>query len=138
MTNRLRTELEEAEQQSADKELIVEEIPVKEIPDNYVMLFLKRVFNADQATKILPFILFIVGLGMLYIANRHLAEKNIRDIDKISRQVKELSYDYKSTKAELAFKSTLTEVAKRADTLGIKESAQPPAKFTVEDVKDEH
>ena len=75
MTNRLRTELEEAEQQSADKELIVEEIPVKEIPDNYVMLFLKSIFNADQATRVLPFILFIVALGMLYIANRHLGRK---------------------------------------------------------------
>ena len=138
MTNRLRTELEEAEQQSADKELIVEEIPVKEIPDNYVMLFLKSIFNADQATRVLPFILFMVALGMLYIANRHLAEKNIRDIDKISRQVKELNYDYKSTKAELAFKSTLTEVSKRADTLGIKESGQPPVKLTVEELKDEH
>ena len=138
MTNRLRTELEEAEQQSADKELIVEEIPVKEIPDNYVTLFFKSIFNSEQATKVLPFILFIVALGMLYIANRHLAEKNIRDIDKISKQVKELSYDYKSNKAELAFRSTLTEVSKRADTLGIKESGQPPVKITVEDAKDEH
>jgi len=77
--------------------------------------------------------LFLALLGMIYIANRQLAEKNIRDIDKISKEVKDLSYDYKTTKAELAFKSTLTEVAKRADTLGIKESMVPPQKITLEE-----
>ena len=73
-----------------------------------------------QPLRVLPFVLFLAFLGMIYIANRHLAEKNIRDIDKISKEVKELSWDFKSTKAELAFKSTLTEVAKRTDTLGCK------------------
>jgi hypothetical protein len=74
---------------------------------------------------------------MLYIGNRHLSENNIRDIDKIGKEVKELSWEYKSSKADLAFKSTLTEVAKRADTLGIKESQQPPQKITVkEDVQE--
>ncbi len=75
---------------------------------------------------------------MIYIANRHLAEKNIRDIDRIGREVKELSWDYKTTKADLAFKSTLTEVEKKADTLGIKVSITPPQKITVKEVKDEH
>ena len=57
----------------------------------------------------------------------------MRDIDKISKEVKELSWEYKSSKADLAFKSTLTEVAKRADTLGIKTSEQPPQKITVKE-----
>jgi len=70
---------------------------------------------------------------MVYIGNRHLAEKTIRDIDKITKEVKELSWDFKTTKADLAFKSTLTEVARRADTLGVKESLQPPQKITVEE-----
>lgn len=127
MTNRLRTHVEEVE---AEKKLIVEEISHKEIPDNFLMqFFTKGIINAETATSALPFVLFIALLGMIYIANRHLAEKTIRDIDKISKQVKELSWDYKTTKAELAYKSTLTEVAKRADTLGIKESLLPPQKI---------
>ena len=118
--------------------MIVEEKPAKEIPDNYLMQFFTRMFNADSATRALPFVLFLALLGMIYIGNRHLAEKNIRDIDKISKEVKELSWDYKTTKAELAYKSTLTEVAKRADTLGIKISVQPPQKITAEEVQDGH
>jgi len=136
MTNRLRTQIEEEE---ADKKLIVEEKPETEFPDNFLTQFLSKGFiNAESATKALPFVLFLTFLGMIYIANRHLAERNIRDIDKITKEVKELSWDYKTAKADLAYKSTLTEVAKRVDTLGIKESLQPPQKIVAEEVTDEH
>jgi hypothetical protein len=134
--NRLRTEIQEEE----NSELIVEEKPVKkDIPDNFLTQFLSNGFiTADQAVRALPFVLFIALLGMIYIGNRHLAEKNIRDIDKLGKEVKELSWEYKITKADLAFKSTLTEVAKRADTLGIKQSVQPPQKIVVKEAKDEY
>jgi cell division protein FtsL len=138
MTNRLRSQIEEEE---AEKKLIVEEKekPYKEIPDNFLTQFFTKGFiNSETATRALPFVLFLALLGMIYIGNRHLAEKNIRDIDKIGKQVKELSWDYKTTKAELAFKSTLTEVAKRADTLGVKETVEPPQKITAGEVTNEH
>jgi hypothetical protein len=128
MTNRLRTEIQEEE---IEQDLIVEEKPVKqEIPGNFFTQFLSKGFvTAEEATRALPFVLYVAFLCMVYIANRHLAEKNIRDIDKISKEVKELSWDYKVAKADLAFKSTLGEVAKRADTLGVRESIQPPQKI---------
>jgi hypothetical protein len=134
--NRLRSEIPEEE---VEKELIVEEKePEKDISENALwQLFTKR-FSAEKATSALPFILFLAFLGMLYIGNMHLAEKNIRDIDKMSREVKELTWDYKTAKAELAYKSTLTEIAKRVDTLGIKESLEPPQRLKAQEVKDEH
>ena len=131
MTNRLRTEIQE-EEEEAEKKLIVKEMPQKDSPENFLMQFFSKGFiSAEQATNALPFVLYVAFLGMIYIGNRHLAETNIRDIDKITKEVKELSWDYKSTKADLAFKSTLSEVQKRADTLGIKESLQPPQKIVV-------
>jgi len=134
MTNRLRAEIQEEE---VEKELIVEEKqPAKEISESALWQLFKRNFNSEKATSALPFFLFLVFLGMLYIGNMHLAEKNIRDIDKTTKEVKELSWDYKTSKADLAFKSTLSEVAKRADTLGVKESIEPPQKL--KEVKDEH
>jgi len=130
MTNRLRTEIQEEEE--AEKKLIVKEMPQKDIPENFLTQFLSKGFiTAEQATNALPFVLYVAFLGMIYIGNRHLAETTIRDIDKLTKEVKELSWDYKTTKAELAFKSTLGEVQKRADTLGIKESLQPPQKIVV-------
>ncbi|TSJ42861.1 hypothetical protein FO440_01350 [Mucilaginibacter corticis] len=131
MTNRLRTEIEEEEQ---ERELIVEEKPVKEIPDNFFTKFFTREFiTTDEATRALPFVLYLSLLGMIYIGNRHLAEKNIRDIDKLTKEVHELNWEYKVTKADLAYKSTLSEVAKRVDTLGIRESIQPAQKITVKE-----
>jgi hypothetical protein len=132
MTNRLRTEIQEEEE--IEQKLVVEERPVKELPDNlFTQLLAKGAISTDDATRALPFILFVAFLGMLYIGNRHLSEQNIRNIDKLSKEVKELSWEYKSSKAELAFRSTLTEVAKRADTLGIKTAEQPPQKITVKE-----
>jgi hypothetical protein len=131
MTNRLRTEIQEEEKES---ELIVEEKAVKEIPENFLTKFLANGFiGAEDATRALPFILFLAFLGMIYIANRHLAEKNIRDIAKLTKEVHELNWEYKVTKADLAFKSTQSEVAKRADTLGVRESIQPAQKIIVKE-----
>ncbi|MFD2866155.1 FtsL-like putative cell division protein [Mucilaginibacter antarcticus] len=131
MTNRLRSEILEEEKES---ELIVEEKPVKEVPENLFTKFMANGFiAAEDATRALPFILFLAFLGMIYIANRHLAEKNIRDIAKLTKEVHELTWEYKVTKADLAFKSTQSEVAKRADTLGVKESIQPAQKITVKE-----
>jgi hypothetical protein len=136
MTNRLRTEIPEAE---IEKEIVVEENqPVKDYSENALLKLFAKNFNAEKATGALPFVLFMVLLGMLYLGNMHLAEKTIRDIDKTEKEVKELSWDYKTAKAELAYKSTLSEVARRADTLGIKQSIEPPQKLQAEEVKDEH
>src|SRR4051812_19293201 len=104
MTNRLRTEIQEEELE--EEKLIVDEKPLrKDIPDNLFTQFFKNgVITTDDATKALPFIFYVAFLGMLYIGNRHMSENNIRDIDKISKEVKELSWEYKSSKADLAFK----------------------------------
>jgi hypothetical protein len=132
MNNRLKTDILEEEED--ERELIVEEKPVREITENFFThLFSKQLFSTESATRALPFVLYVAFLAMLYIANRHFAEKNVRTIDKLNKEVKELNWDYKTNKAELAYKSTLTEVEKRADTLGIKQSLAPPQKITVQD-----
>ncbi len=131
MTNRLRTEIEE------EKEVTpVVKTAKKEIPDNFWMKFFTTGFiTTEEATRALPFVLYIAFLGMIYIGNRHLAEKNIRKIDKLNKEVKELNWAYKVAKADMAFKSTLNEVAQRTDTLGIKESLAPPQKIIVKEVR---
>ncbi|OCX51486.1 hypothetical protein BEL04_15785 [Mucilaginibacter sp. PPCGB 2223] len=136
MTNRLREEIREEEEQQ-EKELVVEERAPKVAPENFFTQFLKNgVVTTESATRALPFMLYLALLAMIYIANKHLAEKNVRLIDKLGKEVKELNFDFKSTKADLAYKTTLTEVAKRVDTLGIKESLTPPQKLTVEEDDD--
>lgn len=132
MTNRFRNEIiEEEEVEIAPAEAAVEE-PKAELPRNFfTILFTEGVVSKEAATEMLPFILFLAFLGMVYIGNRHFAENNIRDIDKMRREVVELSADYKVLKAELMLRSTKTEVAKEADTLGLIEPVEPPKKIMV-------
>ncbi|MBU0695545.1 MAG: hypothetical protein KKE39_03320 [Bacteroidetes bacterium] len=129
MTNRLKTEIEE-------ELLEVEEPKVREkapaAPSFFTNLFLKGAISKEAATEALPFVIFLAFLGMMYIGNRHTAENNIRKIDKLSKEVKELSWDFKTLKADLMFRSKESEVMKRVDTLlGLKVSIEPPIKLTV-------
>lgn len=109
--------------------------PVKEkaeLPRNFVTNFFTEGFITRQtATDLLPFIIYVAFLGIIYISNRHLSEKTIRNIDKLNKEVKELSWDFKTVKADLMLKSTQTEVAKKVDTLGLKEPVEPPKKIVV-------
>ncbi|GAA4197166.1 hypothetical protein GCM10022289_04010 [Pedobacter jeongneungensis] len=98
--------------------------------------FISKLFNdglvsKEAATDALPYLCFLALLGMVYIANSHFAVNNVRRIDKLNKEVKELRWEYKSLKADLMFKSKLTEVAKKVDTLGIKELIEPPKKIIV-------
>lgn len=98
--------------------------------------FLRSIFSMKHMSSYLvarnlPFAAFIALLGLLYISNRHLAERTVRAIDRLGREAKELSWDYKSLSAELMKRTTQTEIAKRADTLGVKERKEPPIKLQV-------
>lgn len=120
----------------------VKQQPKREEPTGSTIHFFRKLISEggvskEAATEMLPFLLFLSALCMLYIANSHMAMKNIRNIDKLNKEVKELSWEYKSLKADLMFKSKLTEVAKQVDTLGIRELTEPPKRIVVID-KNEH
>jgi len=98
--------------------------------------FLKNILSPGKlstylVTRNLPFAAFLALLGLVYISNRHLAERTVRKIDRLGREVKELSWDYKSLSAELMKLTTQTEIAKRADSLGLRERQEPPIKLEV-------
>lgn len=136
MNNRFREHLdEEPELEEEEIDVKVKPKPKQKEPENsnvfFKKLFTEGVVSKEAATEMLPFLIFLSVLCMLYIANSHMAVKNIRSIDKLNKEVKELSWEYKSLKADLMFKSKLTEVAKKVDTLGIKELTEPPKKIVI-------
>ncbi len=93
--------------------------------------WMNATFTKDNAVKLLPFLLYLTCLGMFYIANKHYAEKNIRSIEKINKELKELKWEYMTTKHELMFKSKQTELAKTTAEFGLKEAVVPPIKIVV-------
>ena len=120
------------EEEEVEREVQQSASDSAELPRNFITTFFREgVISKEAATDMLPFIIFIAFLAMIYIGNRHFAESNIREIDKLTREVRELSWDYKTLKADLMLKSTQTEVAKEVDTLGLREPVEPPKKILI-------
>lgn len=135
MSNRFKREIEEEE---LEQEMEIKPAQKKAtMPRNFfTVLLTDGVISKEAASEMMPFIIFIAFLGMVYIGNRHFTEKNIRNIDKLNKEVKEMRWDYKTLKADLMLRSTQTEVAKKVDTLGLKEPVEPPKKLMVPDLKE--
>ena len=135
MLNRYKNEVLSEEQQEALQDGV--EAKADESEDFLKSLFSMKGLSAARAVKAVPFIGFLALLAIIYIANRHYAENSVREIDALSKEVKSLSWEYKSLKADLMLKSTLSEVEKRVDTLGLKELVEPPKKISLQttDVK---
>ena len=85
--------------------------------------------NYQWIVKNIPFFLFLSLLTVLYIYNGHFAEKTIKDINRSSRELKELQYEYKTIQSELMFQSKQSELVKAVEPLGLKELSQPPLKL---------
>ncbi|MBO9150620.1 FtsL-like putative cell division protein [Chitinophaga sp. GCM10012297] len=87
--------------------------------------------NYQLITRNLPFLLFLAVIALVYISNSHLAEKKVRRINKLSREIKELKWEYLSVRSELMFRSKLSEVSKAVEPLGLKELSTPPQRIEV-------
>ncbi len=88
--------------------------------------------NYRAITQNMPFILFLSALALIYIANSHLAEKKIRRINTLGREIKELKWEYLNVKSDLMFQSKMSEVSKAVDPLGLKPLSSPPQKIELE------
>ncbi|HYC39402.1 MAG TPA: FtsL-like putative cell division protein [Chitinophagaceae bacterium] len=86
----------------------------------------KRWLNYQSIVKQVPFFLFLSALAVFYIHNGHVADKTIRGINRLSREVKELQYEYKAVKSEVMFRSKESELVKAVAPLGLKQLTQSP------------
>ncbi len=88
--------------------------------------------SAKLILKNLPFVLFLFFLATIYIANAHYAEKQVRTIQSMQKEVKDLRREYNALKAEMMFKSKETEVAEGVEKLGLRRPSRSPKKIVVE------
>jgi cell division protein FtsL len=105
---------------------------------------IKGIAGGDKLVNVLdrknfPFVLFIVFLGMIFITNTYYATNTLRKIEKTKAQIKELRYDYVSTKRQLIELSRRNKVMERLgyDNKKLKESKVPPFRLEIKQVNDE-
>jgi Bacteriodetes cell division protein (FtsL-like) len=96
-------------------------------------LKLETYFEEGFPVQYLPKILFVTFLSLIYISNTHYAEKATRQIDRAQSEVEDLRADYTTLKSDVMFASKQSEVAKRVNELGLKESLNPPFKVVVKE-----
>ncbi|MEI6574653.1 MAG: FtsL-like putative cell division protein [Bacteroidota bacterium] len=92
--------------------------------------------TTGQLSQLIPFIFYMVFLIMLLIANTYYAEKMVRQIEQIKKDLKELRYEQITTRSELMFLSKQSEVARRLNVTGLKESVVPPEKIMIKSTED--
>jgi len=94
------------------------------------------IFSKDMLMKVIPYIFFLTLIALIYIANSYYAERTVRDIDAVTKELKTLRTEYITGKSELMIVSKQSEVARSVAPQGLKESVEAPKKIIVAPAKD--
>ena len=99
----------------------MEEVKTKDAKSDW-----KRFLNYQWIVKNFPFFLFLSFLAVIYIYNGHYADKTVRNINTVSKEIDELNYEFKTLKSEVMFRSKQSELSKAVEPFGLKELTTPP------------
>jgi len=80
----------------------------------------------DIITKNLTLLVFIAFLGVLYIANVHIAEKKMLKIEKLEKEVQTVKYRYLDVKQSIHYTSMPSEIEKKVESKGLKQGTGSP------------
>ena len=97
----------------------------------------KRLLSYQWLVRNISFFLFLAVLAVIYIYNGHYADKTARNINRMSKELKELQYEYKTLKSEVMFRSKQSELAKAVESFGLKELVVPPVQLKQPTVNDQ-
>jgi hypothetical protein len=121
---------------------VEEPIAAKPVKENKVVRSVANVVSGsflskETTLKNLPYIFFLSFLAVCYIAKGYYDDDQVRKLNRLTNEKKELKTQYIVVKDSLVIKSKQTEVAKALaeKATGIKESVVPPKKIVVEIVK---
>ena len=91
------------------------------------------VLGSEQLIKHLPFVVFLVFLGLIYIGIGFSAEGSVRKINKDKSELKEMRSEYITIKSDLMYATKQSELIKILHQKGLtlEESFQPPKKIEI-------
>jgi hypothetical protein len=90
----------------------------------------KRSFWTVIERKHLPFIFFVFGIALAYIANGHYAERQIRRRNALLDSIKEQKTFYHLADAGLGMARKQSRISEDVDSLGLKKLIRPPFKLS--------
>lgn len=126
------------EPETQEKIEVVEEKPQEEKPSKKAKKNgLITVLGGDLLVnegflKMFPFLMYVVFLLMLCIANTYIAEDVNREIARLNKQEESLHVEYVYYNSEITKYTTQSNLVRKLDKKGIKESVVPLRKIVVD------
>lgn len=79
----------------------------------------------------LPFLLYLCGLGIGYIAYGYFTESTVKQIYRVDAELKELKAEYLTSQSMLQQIRQQSNIAEAIKDLGLQESVTPPQKIVL-------
>lgn len=105
------------------------EIPEETLPDESTAR--KEKAPLRDADRYIRHIVFVALVGIVYIWNAHLAEKQLRKEARLNKEIHEKRAEYKTMQARLSGGTRKSVLAARLDTLGLRELRTPPQQLVL-------
>lgn len=90
-----------------------------------------RILGTDIIFMNLPYLLFLAFLGVIYISNTHAAERKLRDVQGLKKDIKEAKSEYISIQQKIMHGATQTELQKKTLNDDLKENRSVPEKLVI-------
>ena len=81
-------------------------------------------FRTGDVSRYIRYAVFLVLIGLAYIWNSHVAEKQVRRENKLKQQVADAKAEYKTMHARLSAGTSQSAIQERVDTLGLHPSSK--------------
>lgn len=103
------------------------------IAKSLTTLFGGGFLDNPKIVRQIPFLFFLSLAGLFYIANGYWADDKIRQMNKLTNELKELRTEQVSVQSELESVTNEVKIAQQAQAIGLVESRTPPKKIVVTD-----
>lgn len=74
----------------------------------------------------LPFVCYLVLLGVIYISNAHASEKALRKIETLKQEVKDTKWHYMNLQQQLEYGSIQSQIEEKVEEKGLVPNQKPP------------
>ncbi len=89
--------------------------------------------TSDLIVGNVVFVLFLGFLAVVYIANVHQAERNVREIQVLQKELRELRWYYMSLQAENMYNSKQSELTEKVKEQGLAPVEEQPKIIRIEE-----
>lgn len=88
--------------------------------------------SKENMVKHLPYLFFLTFILVCYIGYGYFAEKTVKELNRVAKELKELRAEETTIKSNLSKRSKQSQVAAAVAPFGLVESLDPPFKIEVE------